>query len=313
MLITIASAALLLVGSFSRRAGWRQYLDAAASTGAIGILVAAIGRSATLAADGRSTDLSLDAWLGGAFVVLALAGVAQARLEDRTRLRAILSQLLMIVAMAATLLIVVSVLRDDAAGPLRAAALIAVFGALHVLGIVGDRPPVTRLVGWLAIAFAATVGVAASASGAIDKFEWATAAIAAALLTAGAVRMRRLPTATSWQWLAPGLLVLLLPTLVATFGSEPELWRLVTLGLACLVVIVVGALLRLQAALMIGAAVVLVHGVRTFAPQLIAVYQSTQWWVWAVVGGGIILFLGLTFEKRVRDLRHVGSRIGALR
>jgi hypothetical protein len=43
------------------------------------------------------------------------------------------------------------------------------------------------------------------------------------------------------------------------------------------------------------------------------VYQLTEWWVWAVVGGAIIIFVAVTFERRMRDLRSVGSRIASLR
>jgi hypothetical protein len=78
-------------------------------------------------------------------------------------------------------------------------------------------------------------------------------------------------------------------------------------------VIVAGALVRLQAPLILGAVIVLVHASRTFAPQIVAVYQLTQWWVWAVIGGAILLFIGVTFEKRLRDLRSAGARFLRLR
>jgi hypothetical protein len=124
--------------------------------------------------------------------------------------------------------------------------------------------------------------------------------------------LARNPSARSWPWLAPGLAALLVPSLVASFSEQP-LWRLVGLGVACVVAIVIGALVRLQAPLMLASAIVLVHAARTFAPQIIAVYQVTQWWVWAVIGGAIVLFIGITFEKRLRDLRSAGTRLAQLR
>ena len=75
----------------------------------------------------------------------------------------------------------------------------------------------------------------------------------------------------------------------------------------------VGAVGRLQSPLIIGSAVVLVHAIRTFAPQIISIYQSTQWWVWAVIGGAVVIFIAVTFERRVRDFTAVGLRVGALR
>ena len=77
--------------------------------------------------------------------------------------------------------------------------------------------------------------------------------------------------------------------------------------------VLVGALGKLQAPLIIGAVVLLVHAIRTFSPQIVAVYQLTEWWVWAVVGGAIIVFVAVTFERRMRDLTSLGSRISALR
>ena len=70
---------------------------------------------------------------------------------------------------------------------------------------------------------------------------------------------------------------------------------------------------RLQAPLILGSVVVLVHAGRTFAPQLRVVYEATEWWVWAVVGGAIILFLGFTIERRIRNLKSLATRISALR
>jgi hypothetical protein len=195
---------------------------------------------------------------------------------------------------------------------LRTIAVLLVLCALHAASIRVARAPLTRLTGWTSIVLAALIGAAAVARDVFDTLEWASVPIAAALLIGGALELRRMPAAGSWPWLAPGILVLLIPSLVATF-AEPPVWRLVALGLASIALVVVGALGRLQAPLILGSVIALVHALRTFAPQLLLVYQATEWWVWAVVGGAIILFLGFTFEKGVRDLKSVGSRISALR
>jgi hypothetical protein len=194
----------------------------------------------------------------------------------------------------------------------RAVAVLLLFCALHVVGVLVNRGPFTTATGWASIGFAALAAIIAVASGLIDPFEWSTGAIAAALLATGTVKLIGSANAGSWAWLAPGILVLLLPSLLATFVEQPT-WRLVGLGVACVIAVVVGAVARLKAPLVIGSVVVLVHAVRTFAPQLLAVYQLAEWWVWAVIGGAIILFLGLTFEKRMRDLRSVASKVSALR
>ncbi len=194
----------------------------------------------------------------------------------------------------------------------RVVTVLLLFCALHVVGVLVNRGPFTAATGWASIGFAALTAIIAVAGGLIDPFEWATAAIAVALLVTGVAKLSGSATAGSWAWLAPGLLVLFLPSLLATFVEQPA-WRLVGLGVACVVAVIIGAVARLKSPLVIGSVVVLVHAIRTFAPQLVAVYQLTEWWVWAVIGGGILLFLGLTFEKRMRDLRSAASRVSALR
>ena len=118
--------------------------------------------------------------------------------------------------------------------------------------------------------------------------------------------LRRIPDASSWPWTSPGLLVPLLPSFFLTL-TDDSVWRLVGIGSVCVMAIVVVAVLRLQAPLVLGSVIVLV------SPQIAAVYQVTEWWVWAVVGGTIIIFVAVTFERRMRDLRSVGSRLAALR
>jgi len=146
----------------------------------------------------------------------------------------------------------------------------------------------------------------------IDPIELATATLAVAVLTVGTIRLRASTASGSWRWLAPGLIVLLVPSLFVTFVDQ-ELWRLVALGVAAVAAVVLGALARLQAPLVIGAVVAVVHALRTFAPQLLAVYQLAEWWVWAVIGGAVVLFVAITFERRTRDLKKFGSRIGSFR
>jgi hypothetical protein len=298
---------LLLVGTFLRRS---VYLDAAAAAGAVGVLIAGFARPVALAISGSTDDAALDFWLVASVAVLLVAAVGQSRRDGAVR--AIVAQAAVVGALVLVVLVVLPVLRHDAHGTARALVVVAVLAGIHVAGMLLERAPFTRPVAWISLALAAVVGIAGSVVGAIDPFEWATAIIALALLAVGAVVLDRYPDAGSWPWLAPGLLVLLVPSLLATFVDQP-VWRLVSLGLACVAAILLGAIRRLQAPLLIGSVIVLVHAIRTFSPQLVAVYRLTEWWVWAVVGGAIIIFVAVTFERRMRDLRSVGGRIAALR
>jgi len=308
LLIAVIGSVLLLAGSLIRSTRLRPYLDAAALAGGLGLVIATVGRATAIAASRNTSDLALDGWLGALFLVLLVAALAQAGRRPGA------GQAVLGVGMAALLILLFAL--DGQYGTARATTLLLLFCALYVIGML--LPPLrvstvlTAPIGWVGLGLATLVAATAITRGVIDPLEWATVALAAALLVVGAEKLRRSGAAGSWGWLAPGILILLLPSLFATFVDEPFL-RLVGLAIACLAAIVVGAIAKLQAPLIIGAVVVLIHAIRTFAPQLVIMYQLTQWWVWAVIGGAIILFLGLTFEKRVRDLRAAATRVAALR
>ncbi|CAN5582382.1 hypothetical protein BH10ACT7_BH10ACT7_19590 [soil metagenome] len=315
IVVVAASALLLIAGSFVRgTVALRPSLDVAAIAGAAGVIVGGFGRAIAESLNRNTTDLTVDVWLGVSFAVLLLAAVGQAGITSDAdpAPRRVLSQSAGVLAMVAVLVIELSLIGPDTFGTARAMTLVLLFGAIHIASFIIDRAPFSRLVSWIAIALAVIAGIGGIVREAIDPLEWASVPIAVALLVTGAVQLRRSPTARSWAWVAPGLLVLLLPSLIATFVEQP-VWRLVALGVACIAAIVVGALRRLQAPLIIGAIIVLIHGLRTFAPAIRTVYELTEWWVWAVVGGAIVLFLGLTFEKRVRDLKNVTERVSSLR
>lgn len=310
--IAVFAAAVILavLGGLPAPRAVRPYLDSAAFAGSLGVLLAASSRTAGMLDRGGRGDLAIDAWLAAALVVLAIAATAQSRLGGRVR--SVIAQVLLGLGLGLVTVIELVAIDSGSLGAARAIALLVVLAVVHVTASVVARAPFTPAIAWLAIGLAAVTGLVVTARGVVDPLEGATAPIAAALLVAGAVHLRRVPAARSWATLAPGILVLLVPSLMATFVDD-ALWRLVALGLACVALIVVGALARLQAPLVIGSATVLVHAARTFAPQLRAIYESTEWWVWAVVGGSIILFLGFTLERRIRDLRSFATRVSALR
>jgi len=304
LIVFAVSAALVLAAPLRSS----RFADAAAVAGTAGVLVVGVGRPFVIAAAGAADDLAIDGWLAAAVAVL----VVGAAIQPRRRRREIAAQVVVVAALAAAVVVELAVLRDDPLGTARALVAVTVLAGIHVAGMLTNRAPFTRVVAWCALGLAAVMTVVGAIVGAVDPIEWATAIVAIALLVVGGKALRRDPTAGSWPWLAPGLLVLLLPSLLATFVDQP-VWRLVGVGVAAVIAILVGALRKLQAPLLIGATVALVHAVRTFSPQLVAVYQLTEWWVWAVVGGTAIILVAVTFERRVRDLRAVGGRIAALR
>lgn len=315
--VVIASicAALLLAVSVATRTGPLQpYLDAASLVGAAGLLIAGFGRPLVIGLAPRTDDLQVDVWAASSFLVLVAAVIVQSRIGDeRTHRRRVeASEVVLVLALVGLSAVELVVVDGGRFGTVRSAALIVLLAAAYAAAQLRDREPFTRTVGWVAFAGAVVAAADAIRVGAIDPVEWATAIVGLALIVVGSIRLRANASRGSWPSLAPGILVLVLPSLFATFSDAP-VWRLVALGAVCVALIVIGALARLQAPLVIGAVVVLVHAIRTFAPQIVAVYQLTEWWVWAVIGGAIILFVAVTLERRVRDLRAVGARVSALR
>ncbi|MEO6505098.1 MAG: hypothetical protein ABIW36_01170 [Terrimesophilobacter sp.] len=312
--IGAACAALLLVGSFLARPA-RAYLDSASLSGAIGVLVLASGRAAFLLRSGTTGPMP-DAWLGASLLLLLIAAFGLARLpvDGWHRQRTLASEALGVIAMAAVLAVMLTLAFDEGPagrlGQVRIFTLALVFSALHVVALTLQTAPFTRRLGFVAIGFA---GVAVlGGMRVLDPVEWGTTPIALALLATGFTHLQNTPTARSWPWIGPGFAVLLLPSLVASIDDRP-LWRLVALGVISVAVIVIGAVRGLQAPFLIGTAVVLIHGIATFAPQFRAVYELASWWVWAGIGGVLLIVLAAQYEKRIQNFKSVAMKIGALR
>jgi hypothetical protein len=168
--------------------------------------------------------------------------------------------------------------------------------------------PARRPLGWLggALLAAATwvrlwdVGVTAP--------EPYTLPTAVALVLVGLVHLRRHPGAPTWPALGPGLLLATVPSLLWVL-EDPLGPRAVLLGLGCLALVVAGAQLRWNAPLLVGAAVGATVVLRELAPYAAEVPQ------WALIGsaGTLLTVVGVTWERRLRDLRTAGSYLGRLR
>ena len=317
------SALLLLGGVFAAPRGTLEpYLDAAAFAGALGVLVTGAGRGVFLAVEpGGSNDARLDTWLAATFLllVLAAAGLATNGAADDTAhgtagpaaRRGIAAQALVVLAMAPVLVLEGASLGSDSLGPVRATAVTVLFSLLYLAGSLWRRPPLTPLVGWIALGFASAIALAGIAGGALDPIEFGTAPIAIVLVVAGALRLARNPRARSWPQLGPGIIVLLLPSLVAPAlyaGADRPLWRLVALGVLAVATLVVGVLRRLQAPFILGAIVALVHAAATFSTEIRVVYQAIPGYYWLAAGGVLLIVLAARYEKRIKNSRMPRSR-----
>ena len=214
--------------------------------------------------------------------------------------------------MAAVLVMEIPALGRVPLGEIRALGLVFLFAAVHVIAQMLQRAPFSLLVGWIAIAFAGIAAYFGVAMRVIDPPEFATVPIALALLTTGTMHLRQAAAARSWLWLAPGLIILLLPTLIETLRDQ-ALWRIVGLGVVGVAVVIVGVMRRLQAPVVIGVVIVLTHAISTFLPQLRAAYEFVPWWLWLGIGGAVLIAVAVRFEQRRRDVKTVVMKFAELR
>jgi MFS family permease len=139
-----------------------------------------------------------------------------------------------------------------------------------------------------------------------------TVPIALAVIASGYLQLERTPSARSWNTVGPGIAMLLAPSLIATAFEQP-VWRLVALGVVAIAVMVVGAVRRLQAPFVLGAAFTLVHVLATFSDEIRAVYESAHWLLWAAIGGVLLIVLAARYEQRVQNLKSIVLRVTSLR
>lgn len=140
----------------------------------------------------------------------------------------------------------------------------------------------------------------------VGTVEAYTLPLALVLVVVGVVTLRR-GDDSSMRALAPGLTLALVPSLLLVL-VEPVGTRAVLLGLACLLLVVVGVTQRWGAPLVAGAV----------AGALVVLRQGTLAEVlpqWVIIGlvGIVLTVLGVTWEQRLRELRRASAYVRALR
>lgn len=158
------------------------------------------------------------------------------------------------------------------------------------------------------------------------RVEWFSLPLGLFLLAAGASALRRgsrpaspgtpAPTLASWpgRWsgswalLAPGLIVTVLASIVATF-TDPLTWRAIMVIAFALLAILIGAARRLAAPFVIGMLVLPVENVFAFSVQIGRGIESMPWWITLAVVGAVLLILAVTYERRAGESGSVMARI----
>ena len=169
--------------------------------------------------------------------------------------------------------------------------------------------PDRRMVAWLGGLLLAMATWVRLADLGVHQPEPYTLPSALALITVGLVHLRRDRSADTLSSLGAGLGLALVPSMLWVV-ADPSALRALLLGLACLALVVAGALLRWAAPLLLGAVVGIVVVLREAGPYIGDAVPR-----WALIGaaGALLIGMGITWEQRLRDARRVTAYVRGLR
>ncbi|MFF0486091.1 SCO7613 C-terminal domain-containing membrane protein [Streptomyces sp. NPDC004435] len=131
-------------------------------------------------------------------------------------------------------------------------------------------------------------------------------------LVVGLLRRRRDPAVSSWVAYGPGLAATLLPSLAAVWAA-PSGARPLLLGAGALVVTLLGARFRLQAPLLLGGTVLALVGLHELAPYAVRLVGALPRWLPPAAAGLLLLAVGATYERRLREARLLRERLARMR
>ncbi|MFI1002214.1 SCO7613 C-terminal domain-containing membrane protein [Streptomyces galbus] len=192
-----------------------------------------------------------------------------------------------------------------------APVLALVLSSLGVLAAATAVRPDRRSAGYAAAALFALAAWVRLAAWEVTAPEAYTLPVTLPALLVGAWRRRRDPLTGSWPAYGPGLAVTLLPSLAALWRDEG--WpRPLLLGSAALLITLLGARHRLRAPLVLGGAVLVLTALHELAPYLVQFADALPRWVPPALAGLLLLALGATYERRLRDVRRVRDVLGRM-
>ncbi|MER7517515.1 SCO7613 C-terminal domain-containing membrane protein [Streptomyces sp. NPDC126499] len=310
-------------GLVSATAAVALALDTRAATfGVLGVLAVLFGAVAVLGTGGRRL-------VGAVGAVLATAGLVGAG-AAAAHLGAAVSGLVLLAVPAGTAAVgarlrrhpvAVAVEGAGAAVGLCAVGLTAGRPALLALalalgGVVAAatavRPERRAVASWVAAVLFLLATWVRLAVWEVTTPEAYTLPVTVPALVVGALRRRRDAETSSWTAYGPGLAATLVPSLLAAW-VDPHWARPLALGLAALVVTLLGARFRLQAPLLLGGTVLALDGLHELAPYVVQVVGALPRWLPPALAGLLLLAVGATYEQRLRDARRLRERLGRMR
>ncbi|MFE9014174.1 SCO7613 C-terminal domain-containing membrane protein [Streptomyces cyaneofuscatus] len=172
-----------------------------------------------------------------------------------------------------------------------------------------ERRPAAGYVAAVLFVAATWVRLAASEVSAPEAY---TLPVTVPALVVGVLRRRKDPEASSWTAYGPGLAATLLPSLAVAW-TDPDWVRPLLLGVAALVITLLGAKYRLQALLLLGGAVLALDTLHELAPYVVQVAGALPRWLPPALAGLLLLAVGATYEQRLRDARKLKDLLGRMR
>ncbi|MEU3448797.1 hypothetical protein AB0H29_16470 [Streptomyces thermolilacinus] len=292
-LVVLASLALLWAGA-SVAAGSRPWLRASSACGAVAAAAGFTGAAG--AAAGWPVY-----WVGAALLAVpaATAGLG-ARLRHNAAAVPVEGAGAAVGAVAVAL----------SAG--RPGVLALVLGLAGVIAAgTALRPERLRAAGPLAAALLLAAAWVRLALWDVTVPEAYALPVAVPALVVGALRRKRDAGTGSWAAYGPGLGAGLLPSLCAVWGDAGSL-RPLLLGVAALAVTLDGARRRLQAPLLLGGGVLLLVALHELAPYVAHMVGVLPRWLPPALAGLLLLMVGATYERRLRELRRLREAVGRM-
>jgi hypothetical protein len=275
------------------------------------VVLAGVGLSRTVRDAAENAVLVPELWVLPAALALTATSVVWTR---RRALPFRVAQLGVPAAIVCTglavLICLVALPETNAPGRLVVASVL--LAAVAVAASVRRRVPLDRVAQFTALSLLVVIAATGLLTNAAHPFELATAPLALALISSGVVALLRDRARRSWPNLGPGIVVLLVPPLLADFG-DTDLWRVIALGVLSVAVVVAAVVFRLQAPLVVGGAVLIAHALAQSWPWIQGLYSAVPWWIWLGVGGVVLIAVAARYEHRVRNLRSFVGSITALR
>ncbi|MFK4836382.1 SCO7613 C-terminal domain-containing membrane protein, partial [Microbacterium sp. ZW T2_14] len=292
--------------------GLRRWATLGAVLAVGGLVVVGTGCGVRFAAVAGDPGFEADLWVTAAAGIAVAVAVAAMRATTSRRVDITvgtgLALAAVLVGAAELILLATSTDLDE----VRTAITMTVLTAATYVGAVWrDRLGAAPAV--IAALAAAVFGVLAFFAFGVEPVELVTVPAALGGIAYGARTLRRRPESRTWPALGPWLALLLLPSLLYDFFGEAELWRIVALGVVAVGLVVVGAVFALQAPLVLGSAVVLVHGIAQLWPWISTSYIDVPWWLWLGIGGAVLIFIAARYERRVQQLRKAITAVTSLR